>query len=908
MLKENRHFALPLACICGFALLFPLREKNLRPCLARTLLLFLIASAPSLAQRLPVLRQIDLPNSTYYREMYLPQWTSGPSSVAWMPDSKSITFSMQGCLWRQSLDGITAEQLTDGPGYDYQPDVSADGRWVIYAKYDHDAIELWLLDLSTRQSKQLTKTGAANVEPRWSPAFKSGDMRVAFVSTQVNRHFHIFVAQFDPAKGELTQIQRLTEERRGALPRVAFSIYDHEISPTWSPDGKEIIFVSNHNHADGVGGFWRMNSQPLLVEAPPPVPRGPFGMMARRLPPIVKEESRQIYDQDITWRARPDWSVQSGQIVYAAYLGSTAGGPVRLHRMSSEGKDSASLSQPVGNEDNINPRWSPDGKSIAFVSNRGGFSLWIQDVASERQRQLPQKKRKFLGPVSTIRLQGGDPSGVATPVRISVTAADGRAYAPDSAWVYSDEGFDRTQRPFEAHYFYLNVSTLRPSEPVTVPAGKVRVEITRGLERLPVRLDSELEPGENKIISFRVQPLRFSNHAAGVLWRSGDADMHTIDGGAYPPNSRVLVTQMTAEDVAVGSDFMTNIGERTLGPADRAANIAAARRLMLKREFRSSYWGDLVLLGPHIPPRLHAAYADPPLNRVYPANATIAELAKGEELAGYAHLFSQPPDPTSDAKLTHELPVDVALGKVDYYELLDSGDAKSSAAVWYKLLNLGFRIPLAAGSGVVTGYASTRGPVGLDRVYVRVPGGPFKMDSWFDGLKRGRSFVTNGPLLRFTLAGQTIGGELKIPARQSARFTASMRSIVPVDHLEVVCNGEVAINVPMNKTHDSSDASGRLYLGRSGWCVLRAWSEKPEDPILEGYPYATTSPIYVTVADAKPSAPEDGKYFLDWIDRVTANTQSNPGFKTEAQKSEVLKLLEGARAIYEKLAIPSKRF
>src|SRR5262249_32641414 len=143
---------------------------------------------------------------------------------------------------------------------------------------------------------------------------------------------------------------------------------------------------------------------------------------------------------------------------------------------------------------------------------------------------------------------------------------------------------------------------------------------------------------------------------------------------------------------------------------------------------------------------------------------------------------------------------------------------------------------------------------------------------------------------------------------QSVRFTASMRSIVPIDHLEVVCNGETAISVPMNKTHDSSDATGRLYLGRSGWCLLRAWSDKPKDPVLDSYPYASTSPIYVTVAGVKPSAPEDARYFLDWIDRVTSNTKSNGGFKAAAQKSEVLKLLEDARSVYEKLAMSTKRF
>jgi len=55
------------------------------------------------ADREAVLKQIDVPHSYYYREMYLPQLTTGPSSVAWSPDGKSLVFSMQGSLWTQNL-------------------------------------------------------------------------------------------------------------------------------------------------------------------------------------------------------------------------------------------------------------------------------------------------------------------------------------------------------------------------------------------------------------------------------------------------------------------------------------------------------------------------------------------------------------------------------------------------------------------------------------------------------------------------------------------------------------------------------------------------------------------------------------------------------------------------------------
>src|SRR5258705_10478242 len=125
-------------------------------------------SALSQAERLPVPREIDLPHPYYFREMYLPQLTSGPSSLAWAPDSGELIYSMAGSLWRQKIGATDAFQLTAfvGAAYDYQPDWSVDGRWVVYSSYRGDAVELWLLDLKSGDSRPLTSNGAVNVEPR----------------------------------------------------------------------------------------------------------------------------------------------------------------------------------------------------------------------------------------------------------------------------------------------------------------------------------------------------------------------------------------------------------------------------------------------------------------------------------------------------------------------------------------------------------------------------------------------------------------------------------------------------------------------------------------------------------------------------------------------------------------------
>ncbi|PMY59688.1 hypothetical protein, partial [Pseudomonas sp. MPR-R3A] len=76
-----------------------------------------------------------------------------------------------------------------------------------------------------------------------------------------------------------------------------------------------------------------------------------------------------------------------------------------------------------------------------------------------------------------------------------------------------------------------------------------------------------------------------------------------------------------------------------------------------------------------------------------PTNAEIADLAhEGGALVGYVHPFDEELHPANPSEpLASELPVDVALGKVDYIEIVGFADHRITAGVWYRLLNLGFR-------------------------------------------------------------------------------------------------------------------------------------------------------------------------------------------------------------------------
>lgn len=831
------------------------------------LLLAVVFCALSLfgQQREPVLKQINHPHPYYFREMYLPQLTTGPSAVAWSPDSRSVAYSMAGSLWRQNLDSDVAEQLTSGPGYDYQPDWSRDGRWIVYAKYEHDAVELWVLEAATRQAHPLTSGGAVNVEPRFSP----DGARIAFVSTSYNGRFHIFTGDF--RAGELKNLQRITGENRSPLLRYYYSPFDHEISPAWSPDGRELLFVSNRGHIYGTGGFWRVKAE-------------------------LGAEARQIHYEETNWKARPEFSPDGKRIVYASYLGQPWH---QLWTMPAQGGDPFPLS--YGDFDNVNPRWSPDGKCIAFISNRGGnTSLWIEDVPGGAQRRLEVKNRHYLNPTAHLTITVLDPAGKPTAARLFVTAEDGRAYAPDDAWMNADDNFVRSQRPFEAHYFHA------PGKAdLTVPAGSVNVEVMKGFEFQFEKRSVQAVAGRQSSITVQLKPLKLPPDT-GFRWVSGDVHVHMNYGGAYRNTPSHLITQAAAENLAIIQNLVVNKEQRIpdIGyfnpkpdPASTANNL-----LLHGQEFHTSYWGHLGLL--HLTKNFllpdYVGYVNTSAASLFPSNANVADMAHAQAgLVGYVHPFDTVPDPAKDSSLTDELPVDVALGKVDYIEALGFSDHKATSAVWYRLLNCGFHLPTAAGTDAMANFASLRGPVGLNRVYARVPVGPLKIEPWLAALKTGKTFATNGPLLGFSLAGREVGSELNLPAGENAvPFKAWLRSFVPVDHFEVICNGKVVRELKLSPDHQSSDAEGKLSLAQSGWCLLRAGSDHAEHPVLDLYPYATTSPVYISVAGSSSKSSEDAAYFVAWIDRLIEAAKAHPDWNTEAEMGTVLTQLQRAREIY----------
>src|SRR5204863_4475162 len=142
--------------------------------------------------------------------------------------------------------------------------------------------------------------------------------------------------------------------------------------------------------------------------------------------------------------------------------------------------------------------------------------------------------------------------------------------------------------------------------------------------------------------------------------------------------------------------------------------------------------------------------------------------------------------------------------------------------------------------------------------------------------------------LAFTLDGREVGDEIALPVggrALSAKVT--LRSIAPVEKLEIVSNGVVVASVPLEVGGTRADATISLPATKSGWYTLRAWSANAVEPVLDIYPFATTSPIYVIVGGAPIRSAADAKYFVAWIARVEAAAASHGGWNDAKEKSEV---------------------
>ncbi len=363
-------------------------------------------------------------------------------------------------------------QLTNGPSWDYKPVWSPDGRFIALLRDLQDRAAIILIPALGGPERKIAETGLGNVVfgpfLAWSP---DGNFLVISHKDSPKEPAALFVVAIDTG-----------EKRRLTSPPSALGDVSGDTNPAFSPDGRTLAFIRISGLRPELYLLRISDALQPVVEAK----RIPLGQL-RPYAPAWTEDGHEIvfgcYRQGL-WRIGVSdsntQSVEPARLPFGdnawypavsrrghrlAYLNEFSHHS-SIWRMAAPGGPSARDSSRVGsfNRSFISstqrdgaPQFSPDGKRIAFVSERSGhFEIWVCNSDGSSPVQLTS----FHGPVVTTPRWSPDGGRITfdsdaagkefdiwvidanggKPVRMTTHPAnDGNpSWSHDGRWIYFD--------------------------------------------------------------------------------------------------------------------------------------------------------------------------------------------------------------------------------------------------------------------------------------------------------------------------------------------------------------------------------------------------------------------------------------------------------------------------------------
>ena len=324
---------------------------------------------------------------------------------AWSPDGRRIAFTSTrdgryGEIYVMNADGSGVTRLTHNDASDWQPAWSPDGRRIAFVSHrDGRYGEIYVMnaagepvstpgdDSSDDDANTPPEAGSDgsdvtqlthNDDDDWDPAWSPDGQRIAFVSDHDGRYGEIYVMNTDGS-----DVTRLTHNRRW------------DGSPAWSPDGRRIAFVSDR-HVGSIrslrGGGWSIASGSH---------RDGRGVDIYVMNADGSDVTRLTHDGGNVYRVNADGSY----VLSYTYDGGSApawspdGRRIAFHSdrdrpydyniyvMNADGSDATQLTH--NDDDDWDPAWSPDGQRIAFVSDHDGDSeIYVMNADGSDVTQL----------------------------------------------------------------------------------------------------------------------------------------------------------------------------------------------------------------------------------------------------------------------------------------------------------------------------------------------------------------------------------------------------------------------------------------------------------------------------------------------------------------------------------------
>jgi Tol biopolymer transport system component len=801
--------------------------------------------------------------ANYMHNYYFPPAPSStPWAPSWAPDGKSLAVAMSGSIWK--VDPVTgvAQELTYGPSYHSSPVWSPDGRWIVYtADNGSRTIQLEILNVETGESKALTNDEAIYTDPVFSP---DGN-RLAYVSTKPTGYFNVYIRAIKDGQWAGEDVA-VTADHSFPNDRLYFGTGDLHITPAWMPDGKELLIVSNRDVALGSGNVLR-------------VPASAGGMAQAR--PVLVEQT--------LYRTRPDVSIDGKRFVYSSTRG-TADQFSNLYVQPTIGGEPYKLT--FFQHDAFHPRWSPDGESIAYVDNREGLpQLAILETYGGGNRLVKITGRRWKRPIGTLAVRVLDERGRPTGARIHLTASDGKAYSPPDSYGRVSAAGDRL--------FHV-AGEFR----VDVPVGKVSLNAVKGFEFAPASASADIRA--NTMTSLDIRLARMTDMSARG-WHNGSTHVHMNYAGNLHNTLENLMMMSAAEDQDIVLEQIANKDNRVLDhqffikgggphPLSRPTMV-----LVVGQEYRPPFWGHVFMFGlrEHLISPFTTGYEGTAIESLYPTNTDMFRKARAQgAYVGYVHAFAGEADPLeSNLGAGKGFMVDAALGTTDAIEWSAAG--RSGFFPLYAVWNNGLKVTAVGGEDSISSLHASK-LVGSQRTYVHTGAKGLDMHAWLQGMKQGRAFVTNGPLVEVSVNGMLPGDTVRLPAGGGpVRVQARVRSVVPVEKATIFFNGQPVEDVPLSADRKTADLDKALTVTVSGWYHLRVEGGTADRfPLDTAYPQAFTNPVWVTVGDRPVRDRASAEYSLKWIDKLQQLADAWPGWRSQKEKDHVYGQFDEARAVY----------